>query len=98
MFAELHCQLYPGQFSSEFAVVVTSFSGREFSLFASRDEVRSAREPGDDEPVDGWLRVKVLEGDGEHVLVQLPQSTIENGPYLAVRRDKLRLIPEIAAV
>jgi hypothetical protein len=98
MFAELHCRLYPGQFSSEFAVVVTSFSGREFSLFTSRDDVRSDREPSDDQPVEAWLRVKVLEGDGEHVLVQLPQSTIETGPYLAVRRDQLRPISEVAAV
>jgi hypothetical protein len=98
MFAEMHCQLYPGQFSSEFAVVVASFSGKEFSLFASQDDVRADREPSDDEPVDGWLKVKVLERDGDHVLVQLPQSTIENGPYLAVRRDELRPIPEVAAV
>jgi hypothetical protein len=70
MFAEMHGQLYPGQFSSEFAVVVASFSGEEFSLFASQDDVRADREPSDDEPVDGWLKVKVLERDGDHVLIQ----------------------------
>jgi hypothetical protein len=94
MFAEIHCQLYPGQFSSEFAVVVASFSGREFSLFAARDDVRSEGQPSEDQPVEGWLRVKVLEREGDHVLVQLPQSTIENGPYLAVGHDEIRPIPE----
>ncbi len=58
--AEIRCQLYPGQFSSEYAVVVESLSGRVYSLFASRDGVANDREPTLDEPTDGWLRVKVL--------------------------------------
>jgi len=28
MLAEIWCRLYPGQFSSEYAVIVESFSGR----------------------------------------------------------------------
>ncbi len=98
MFAEIRCQLYPGQFSSEYAVVVESFSGRAYSLFAFRDDVTTDREPTLDEPTDGWLRVKVLEPEGNNVLVQLPQSTIENGAYLAVRRDQMRFCPEVAIV
>jgi hypothetical protein len=98
MIAEIRCRLYPGQFSSEYAVVVESFSGRTYSLFASRDDVANDREPTLDEPTDGWLRVKVLEPEGNNVLVQLPQSTIENGSYLAVRRDQMRFSPEVATV
>jgi len=98
MIAEIRCRLYPGQFSSEYAVVVESFSGRVYSLFASRDDVANDREPTLDEPTDGWLRVKVLEPEGNNVLVQLPQSTLENGSYLAVRRDQMRFSPEVATV
>ena len=91
MIAELRCQLYPGQFSSEFAVVVESFSGRSSPLFASREEVKYDQKPSQDEPTDGWLKVKLLERKGNNLRVQLPQSTIENGSYLAVRYDQLRL-------
>jgi hypothetical protein len=96
--AELRCQLYPGQFSSEFAVVVESFNGRAFSLFASREDVKCEREPSQDEPTTGWLKVKILEQEGNNILVQLPQSTIENGSYLAVRRDQLRPNHSVAFV
>jgi len=96
--AEIRCRLYPGQFSSEYAVVVESFSGRVYSLFASRDDVANDQEPTLDEPTDGWLRVKVLEPEGNNVLVQLPQTTLENGSYLAVRRDQVRFSPEVATV
>ncbi len=90
MRAELRCRLLPGQFSSEFAVIVESFNGRSFSLFASRDEVIFDQEPTQDAPTDGWLRVQVVEGRGNNVLVRLPESTVENGQYLAVRSDQLR--------
>ncbi len=71
-------------------MVVESFSGRAFSLFASREDVKCEREPSQDEPTAGWLKVKILEQEGNNILVQLPQSAIENGSYLAVRRDQLR--------
>jgi hypothetical protein len=96
--AELCCQLYPGQFSSEFAVIVESFNGRSYSLFAPREDVKHDREPSQDEPTEGWLRIKVLQREGNNVLVQLPQSTLENGSYLSVRRDQLRFSPAVASV
>ena len=96
--AELCCRLYPGQFSSEFAVIVESFNRRSSSLFAPREDVQYDREPSEDEPTEGWLRVKVLQRAGNNVLVQLPQTTIENGSYLAVRRDQLRFSPAVATV
>jgi hypothetical protein len=98
MKAELRCRLYPGQFSSEFAVIVESFNGRTYSLFAPLDDVRYDREPSEHESTEGWLSVKVLEHEGNNVLIQLPQSTIENGSYLAVRRDQLRSSPTAAVV
>jgi hypothetical protein len=97
MQAELRCQVYPGQFSSEFTVVVEEFQGRRYSLFASRDEVRVGQDPTQDAPAEGWLRVQVIGDEGNNVLVQLPHSTIENGPYLAVRRDQIRFTPVAAS-
>src|SRR5262249_13377098 len=96
MSAQLRCQLYPGQFSSEFTVIVESFNGRAFSLFAAREDVQYDWEPSQDQPAEGWLKVKILETDGNNLLLQLPQSTLGNGSYLAVRRDQLRFHHEIA--
>ena len=98
MQAEIRCQVYPGQFSSEFTVVVEAFQGRVYSLFASRNDVRTEQDPTQDEPTEGWLRVHVLKHEGNNVLVQLPQSTIENGQYLAVRQDQIRTVSEVAPV
>jgi hypothetical protein len=87
---ELRCRLFPGQFSSEFAVIVETFNGRSFSLFASRDEVMFHHEPTQDTPTEGWLSVQVAEQRENNVLVRLPHSTVENGQYLSFRPDQLR--------
>ena len=90
MIQELRCKLFPGQFSSEFAVVVESFYGQKFSLFASVDDVTCEQMPTHDVPTQGWLKVYPIEQRGNNVLVQLPQSTLENGRFLPVRLDQLR--------
>ena len=92
MLAKLRCRVSPGQFSSEFAVVVRSFAGREFSLFADRSDLEVPIAPTEDEDRDGWLTVTVVEqhaGKGL-ALVRLPQSTLENGPFLTVYTSQLR--------
>jgi len=71
MRTELRCRLFPGQFSSEFAVIVETFNGLSLSLFASRDEVMFDQEPTQDIPTDGWLSVQVLERHGNNVLVTI---------------------------
>jgi hypothetical protein len=43
----------------------------------------------DDQAVDGWIDVDVVENQGSLVLVRLPQSTLENGPFLTVNRGQL---------
>lgn len=89
MRAKLRCQVSPGLFSSEFSVVVRSSAGREFSLFSDRGTVTVGQQPGEDRPVDGWIEVDVVEEQGSLVVVRLPQSTLENGPYLTVNRSQL---------
>ena len=95
---KLRCTLYPGQFSTEYTVVVEAFDGRQFSLFASCDDVEAEGEPTEDHPVDGWLSVWVVNQQGGNVLVRLPQGTIENGQHLSVRQEQLRPAPEYMGV
>jgi hypothetical protein len=89
MQAKLRCQVSAGLFSTECAVVVRASSGREFSLFAERSNLTVPRWPADEETVEGWIEVELVKEEGSLVLVRLPQSTLENGPYLTVNRGQL---------
>ena len=55
-----------------------------------RDEVAFDQEPAQVEATEGWLPVQVVERRDNNFLVRLPQSTVENGQYLAVRSHQLR--------
>lgn len=94
MRAKLRCQVSPGLFSSECAVIVKASSGREFSLFTERSTVSVAQWPQGDQTVDGWIDVDLAEErgsptNGSLVLVRLPQTTLESGQYLTVNRGQL---------
>jgi hypothetical protein len=86
----LRCTVSPGQFSSEYAVSVRSFSGRTFSLFADRGDVECDQFPSEDRTVEGWVSVEIVNSSETHYLVQLPQSTLENGRFLSVNPSQLR--------
>jgi hypothetical protein len=92
----LRCTLYVGQFSSECAVVVKSFRGPEYSLFAQKSDLDYNELPTEDQPVDGWIHVDVIEHDADRglFLVRLPQSTLENGQFLTVSASQLRRVPQ----
>src|SRR4051794_3966878 len=90
MLARLRCIVSPGQFSSEYAVVVQSFNGRSFSLFASRSDVECEQPPTEDQSVDGWLLVEIIGRSANHYLVRLPQSTLENGQHISVSLSQLK--------
>jgi hypothetical protein len=98
MTAELRCKVYPGMFSTEFAVVVEDCEGQNFSLFAPRDTVRVDREPTLDEPVDGWMKVQLVKRAGNVIAVWLPDTTMEGCQYLTVRLDQLAEVPESVMV
>jgi hypothetical protein len=93
MTTQLRCTLSPGQFSNEYCVSIQSFNGRNFSLFASRDDVQSTGSPTEDQSVDGWLNVEIVNQTVSHFLVRLPQSTLENGQHISVSPSQLRGIP-----
>jgi hypothetical protein len=87
--ARLRCQVSAGLFKTECAVVVRSSAGREFSLFTDRSTVTVPHWPEDEQTVEGWIDVDLIEDDGSLVLVLLPRSTLENGPYLTVNRGQV---------
>lgn len=90
----LRCQVYPGQFSVEYAVVVRQSDGKEVSLFAPQEFVDCEQTPTFDRPVSGWIRVVFVKQEGELALLQLPRSTLENGQYITVRTDQLKAQPQ----
>jgi hypothetical protein len=90
----LRCTLFPGQFSSELAVVVKSVHGREFSLFAAKTDLEYDENPTENHPVEGWVRVNVVQRERNLYLVRLPQTTLENGQYVTVAAGQLRAVPD----
>lgn len=98
MEAWLRCTLYPGQFSSELAVVVKSYHGRQFSLFAQKSDLQFDLPPTRDLGTEGWIRVDLVKRAGPLFLIGLPQSTLENGQYLTVTADQFRDAPSAAPI
>lgn len=86
----LRCSISPGQFTGEFAVQGTLHDGTGFSLFAQDSDVEIPTAVSSGAPVAGWLRVDVIQEQGDLALVRLPQYTLENGRTITVRRDHLR--------
>lgn len=86
MTAYLHCNVAPGQFSSEFAVRGTAQAG-EFSLFAPRDCVKGA----DASDIgSALLRVRILKSDQMGVLIELPVQAFDNGQAVTVDHDQIQ--------
>ena len=94
MQANLRCRISAGQFSSECAVVVKSFNGRTYSLFVPKCDLTFTVAPTEDDSVDGWIAVEVLQKDKNRYLIRLPQTTLENGQFLTVNAEQLDRAPE----
>jgi hypothetical protein len=84
----LRCIASKGQFSSELAISIKDFRGEEFSLFAERESVEPEGDP-DIRPVPALLRVRLLDQEGELVLIRLPAETFNNGYTVTVKQDQL---------
>jgi hypothetical protein len=93
MEARLRCSLFPGQFSSELAVVVRSANGRELSLFAEKSDLVYSETPTEWQPVEGWVKVEVVQSERNLHLVRLPQTTLENGQFITVKAEQLEGLP-----
>lgn len=86
----LRCEVYPGQFSCEYAVSVRSFAGEGFSLFAAVGDVECDYPPTRERAAPGWLAVRVVAETDTRRLVCLPQSTLEGGRYLSACPSQFR--------
>lgn len=91
--AWLRCTITPGQFSCEYSVEAREFSGKGFSLFACDHDLKLPRvDPAlSGRPVTGFIRVTVIKTDKSRAMVQLPQSTMENGDMVTVSLSDLQI-------
>src|SRR5260370_31908464 len=90
----LRCKVSPGMFDHEIGVQGQQADGSEYSLFAPREAV----DHGDQaltsgQTVPGLVQVKALERRGDHVLVELPGQTFQNGAFITVKADQLLMEP-----
>lgn len=86
----LSCTISPGQFTGEYAVRGKLFDDTGFSLFAERDVLQFGKEPSSENPVEGWIRIKIGPKKGDLLLVTLPRPTFENGQTITVKTDQVK--------
>lgn len=89
--AWLRCMITPGQFSCEYSIEGTAFNGEGFSLFACDYDLKFPQNSvvATGRPLSGWIRVKIAKSDKSRALVQLPNSTMENGDMVTVNCSNL---------
>jgi hypothetical protein len=94
MNSQIRCKVFPGQFSSEYAVEGVQDSGERFSLFAPVSAVEADEPPTRDRAVDGWLKVGVWELAGSRAIVRLPRESFESGRFVTVSVSQFKTRPE----
>jgi len=85
----LKCKVSSGPFPSELVVLSTSSQGA-FSLFAPKDVVRVEAIPAAGTEIDGLLKVRLLESQGELRLVGLPVTPLESSRTITVQSSQLQ--------
>jgi hypothetical protein len=80
-------------FDHELGVEGRQTNGAVWSLFAPKQAVDYGDQPLE-EGAQGWIRVNVLARQGDHVLVQLPGQTFQNGAFITVKADELQTRPQ----
>lgn len=93
----LKCTLSMGQFPNEYGVDGMQFDRTPFSFFVPQTYTKSSQTPTRGKPVEGWVKVTVVERQEDLVLVFLPRPTFQNGSYITVKAEQLEgSIPETA--
>ena len=77
------CIVRRGLFASERAVVIELPSGK-VSAMVDVSDVRMSGDLPDGEPVEGFVRVRIVESKGGSYLVDLPQPMFGRGSRLLV--------------
>jgi hypothetical protein len=90
----IRCKVFPGQFSSEFAVHSTQSNGEMFSLFVPTSCVAPDEPPTRDHYVDGWLQVSLWELNGNQAVVRLPRESFESGRFVTVDLSQFKEQPQ----
>jgi hypothetical protein len=91
---QIRCKVFPGQFSSEYAVEGIQADGAKFSLFAPTRAVEPDEPPTRDRAVDGWLKVTIWQQTDDHAVVRLPRESFESGRFVTVPVSMLKSRPE----
>ena len=88
----LRCTIFPGQFSSEYAIQGRLFDNTGFSLFAEKEDLdlEFGGEPTFDKPVEGWIRIEIGPQKDDLLLVTLPHPSFENGQVITVKANQIR--------
>ncbi len=85
--AAIRCKVSLGMFEDERAVHVELMDGRKVSAFVDKDDVSVEEEPSAASAVTGRVRVVVVKENDKSVILDLPQSTITNGPRVEVNKE-----------
>ena len=94
MRAFIPCRVYPGQFSSEYAVEATQQGGAPFSLFVPTRYVEPVETPTRDHTVEGRLQVIIVQDRDGVAIVRLPRESFESGRFVVVSSDQLEQVDE----
>jgi hypothetical protein len=83
------CLVTPGMFSTEFHVLVKLPDGREIDALVDRSNVEVSEEPRTGKPVEGALKVSVVNYDKrkKEALIDLPEGSFARGPRILVPSD-----------
>lgn len=91
----LKCTLTAGLFPNEYGVDGREFDETVFCFFVPQEYTKTDQTPSPGKPVQGWVKVWVVERKGDSVLVFLPRQTFQNGSYVTVKADQLEWsVPE----
>jgi hypothetical protein len=91
---QIRCKVFPGQFSSEFAVEGAQSDGKKFSLFAPARDVEPEEPPTRERSVEGWLKVTLWELTGNRAIVKLPRESFESGRFVTVEISSFKTRPQ----
>lgn len=83
----IRCQVFPGLFESEYYVLVNGSS----AFYVNKSNVKVARPPQDDVPVEGEVLGYLISKEGDKTLVQLPGEVVVGGARAWVESDAVQL-------
>ncbi len=88
----LSCSVSTGMFSTERAISVELANGRTVTAFVDKSDVRVDHDPQPGQVVLGRVRVFLVEKKDSSAVIDLPQSTISNGPRIEVSKPLLEAL------